>query len=586
MTKDSIQKIGIIGGGPAALFMLKRMAESGLNNISLTIFEAGKEWGNGMPYSSAGALPEHITNVSGNEIPQIVEGIKEWLPQAPAELITAFEITEDNFNDYKVVPRLFFGTYLSQQFYLLQQKAGEAGIPLQLLPETRVVDIKDQPGTKQVTVTTSSGEHYVFDQVIICTGHTWPKLHEGKVPGWFDSPYPPAKLQLQTNFPVAVKGASLTAIDAIRTLARQNGHFTKNEDHTLTYHPAATSPQFKLHIHAIGGLLPAVRFHLHDTRLSKEELISVEEMQQALEQHNGFIPLDHLFDRNFKKPLQQRNPEFFEKIKDMSMEAFVAYAMTLRETLDPLLLLHAEYREAETSIRSKQPVDWKEELATLSYALNYPAKHFSAEDMLRLKSVLMPLVSIIIAFVPQSSVREFMALHQAGVLTVIPVDHKSRVVPGDEEGATYAYTDEAGNAVEKKYKVFIDATGQKPVLFNDFPFKSLKADETVSPAWLKFQSAEKGKAAMEEKKDTVHTANNQDYYLQLPGVQINDWFQVLDKYGAANERLYIMAVPLIAGINPDYSGLDFCERASEQVMKAIQKTRDNNGREAIKKTAA
>jgi hypothetical protein len=385
---------------------------------------------------------------------------------------------------------------------------------------------------------------------------------------------------------VAVKGASLTAIDAVRTLARQNGHFTKNEDHTLTYHLADSSPHFKLYIHSIGGLLPAVRFHLHDTQLSKDELISAEEMQQAMDDHNGFIPLDYLFDRNFKKPLQQRNPEFFEKIKDMSIEDFVAYAMSLREKLDPMLLLKAEYKEAETSIRRKQSVDWKEELATLSYAVNYPAKHFSAEDMLRLRSVLMPLISIIIAFVPQSSVREIMALHQAGVLDVIPVDTKSTVVPADEAGAIYAYTDEDGKSVQKKYKIYIDATGQKPVLYNDFPFAGLKEDGTVSPAWLKFQSAEKGKAALEEKKAPVQTANNQDYYLQLPGVQINDWFQATDKFGAANERVYIMAVPLIAGINPDYSGLDFCERASEQIMKALQTNIEKNGQVATETNAA
>lgn len=586
MNNDRIAKIGIIGGGPAALFMLKRLVEAGLANISLTMFEAGNEWGNGMPYSTAGALPEHITNVSGNEIPQIVDGIKEWLPQAPAALRNEFEITEDNFNDYKVVPRLFFGSYLSSQFDLLRKKARTAGISLQLFPATRVVDIKDLPATRQVKVSTAGTEKHVFDQVIICTGHTWPTINEGKIAGWFDSPYPPQKLQFQTNFPVAIKGASLTAVDAIRTLARQNGHFTKNEDHTLTYHLAGTSPHFKLQVHSIGGLLPAVRFHLHDTQLSKDELISTKEMQQALEAHNGFIPLDYLFDRNFKKPLQQRNPDFFEKIKDMSIEDFVAYSMSLREKQDPLLLLKAEYKEAETSIRRKQPVDWKEELATLSYAVNYPAKHFSAEDMLRLRSVLMPLISIIIAFVPQSSVREIMALHQAGVLSVIPVDTKSTVVPGEEAGAVYAYGDEDGNPVEKKYQVFIDATGQKPVLFNDFPFAGLKEDGTVSPAWLKFQSAEKGKAALEEKKATVYTANNQDYYLQLPGVQINDWFQALDKYGAANERIYIMAVPLIAGINPDYSGLDFCERASEQVIKALQTTIEKNGQDATAITAA
>ncbi len=58
----------------------------------------------------------------------------------------------------------------------------------------------------------------------------------------------------------------------------------------------------------------------------------------------------------------------------------------------------------------------------------------------------------------------------------------------------------------------------------------------------------------------------------MPGIQINDYFQVIDQYGAANTQIYIMAVPHIAGLNPDYSGLDFCEEASKRIMKVIATT--------------
>jgi hypothetical protein len=33
----------------------------------------------------------------------------------------------------------------------------------------------------------------------------------------------------------------------------------------------------------------------------------------------------------------------------------------------------------------------------------------------------------------------------------------------------------------------------------------------------------------------------------------------------------MMAVPYIGGFNPDYSGLDFCEAASEVIIKSILK---------------
>ena len=59
------------------------------------------------------------------------------------------------------------------------------------------------------------------------------------------------------------------------------------------------------------------------------------------------------------------------------------------------------------------------------------------------------------------------------------------------------------------------------------------------------------------------------YYLRVSGLAINDSFQVVDKYGVANSQIFMMAVPYIGGYNPDYSGLDFCEEASDQVISKI-----------------
>ena len=90
------------------------------------------------------------------------------------------------------------------------------------------------------------------------------------------------------------------------------------------------------------------------------------------------------------------------------------------KSVDPFDLFKGEYIEAEKSIKRKESVYWKEMLATLSFAMNYPAKYFSAEDMLRLQKTLQPLISIVIAFVPQTSVKEMLALHNAGLLELIP----------------------------------------------------------------------------------------------------------------------------------------------------------------------
>lgn len=561
--------IGIIGGGPAALFMYKQLVDSGYPSLEITIFERNNKLGAGMPYSVDGAGKEHVTNVSDNEIPELVTSMADWLHSAPAALLKTYNITGENFNEYKVVPRLLFGEYLAAQFELLLTRGKAAGIKTVVRYQAEVVDVKDDATSGEVTIFTRENKSYIFDAVVICTGHKWPKKQEGKVPNWFDSPYPPQKLAQQVNYQVATKGSSLSAIDAVRTLARSNGHFTENEDKTYTYHVNQTSKGFSMVMHSLGGLLPAIRFHLEDSHLAKGSLLAEAEVKEIMDSNGGYIPLDYIFEYNFKEPIRKEDSVFYEKIKDMNMEQFVDHVMQFRKDIEPFMLFKAEYKEAEKSIRRQESVFWKEMLAVLSYAMNYPAKHLSAEDMLRLRKTLMPLVSIVIAFVPQSSCREMIALYDAGILSLVSVDKKSKVHAGEHGGAVYTYIDEQGKEQVHSYKMFIDSVGQPAFMYKDFLFKGLVEEETVSPAYLRFKSATEGEAALQQGNENVRHHGQDNYYLYVPGININDNFQVLDKYGAANPRIYIMSVPYIGGLNPDYSGLDFCETASGRIASSM-----------------
>lgn len=565
--KEKIQ-IAILGGGPSGLFMFKRLVESGRSDIFITIFERKDRLGSGMPYSTEGANDEHITNVSGNEIPELVTSIGDWLKTVSKDTLGKYHIDAKRFNEYKVLPRLLFGQYLAAQFNLLQQMAKASGIPYEIQYNCEVTDIADQPDTESVRIEINGDDQREFDKVVICTGHKWPQIHEGSVPRYFDSPYPPLKLGLILDHPVAIKGSSLTAVDAIRTLARYNGIFDKDASGRLSYRLMEHSPNFKLVLHTRSGMLPAVRFHLDDSHLSNDALLSDEEIAAHIASNDGFLSLDYIFERDFKLPINEKQPEFYQQIKDMSLEQFVAAMMELRESLDAFQLLKAEYAEAEKSIRRKQSVYWKEMLGVLSFALNYPAKYLSAEDMLRLQNTLAPLISIVIAYIPQSSAEELMALHDAGVIELIAVGEDSQVKVSEGGGATYQYINQAGEISSVYYNTFIDCVGQPHFPYELFPFKGLLSGGTVSPARLKFRSADEGIREMESGK-AVTKDERGDYYLKVSGIAINDHFQVVDAYGALNERIYIMAVPYIGGYNPDYSGLDFSEAASAAIVKRI-----------------
>jgi len=567
----NFKNIAILGGGPSGLFMFKRLLESGRTDFSLDIYEKSDELGAGMPYSKAGANAEHITNVSGNEIPELVTSVEEWVKTLSKDILVHFRIDPDKFNDYKVMPRLLFGKYLAAQFDLLKIKADAIGLSVETFLGKEITDIIDYPEENKVKIKLADESELEYDNVIICTGHRWPKKFEGKIPGYFDSPYPPSKLAFKVNHPVAVKGSSLTAIDGIRTLARHNGEFKLDRNDKLIFELAAECEDFKIIMHSRNGMLPAIRFHLEDPHLLKDSILSKEEVAQNKAENGGFLSLDYVFDKNFKQLFKDKRPEFYSVIKDLSMEDFVTVVMNKRAHSEPFKLFKAEYIEAEESIEKEESVYWKELLAVLSFAMNYPAKYFSAEDMLRLQKTLMPLISIVIAFVPQSSVEEMMALHEAGVLEIIAVGGDGEEEPQEKGGAIYRYTDENGVEQANYFETFIDCVGQPHLSYKDLPYQSLVEQKTVSPARIQFKNNEAGSKEADV-NDKVERLDDKNYYLNVPGIAINDNFQIMDKFNALNERIYMMAVPYIGGYNPDYSGLDFCEAASERIVNALLKT--------------
>ncbi len=521
-----------------------------------------------MPYSAEGANDEHITNVSGNEIPLIVTPIADWIKTVPVDTLERFHIDADNFNDFKVLPRLLFGQYLAAQFEMLRQQAEQKGILTRVRFDSPVTDIIDKRSYVQVEV--AKEQLFDFDCAVICTGHNWPIRYEGIVPGYFDSPYPPAKLALGLNHPVAIKGSSLTAVDAIRTLARHNGEFDRNKISKLAYHLNEDSKGFKIILHTRNGMLPAVRFHLEDSHLQNKALLTEGELNAHMAENAGFLSLDYIFEKDFKELFRDKEPQFYERIKGMNVEEFVADMMEQRERLDPFELLKLEYDEAANSIKRKQSVYWKEMLGVLSFAMNYPAKHLSAEDMQRLQKSLLPLISIVIAYIPQSSTEELIALNEAGILEIISVGEDSSVEAA-EHGATYYYDNDTGEAKASYFKTYIDCVGQPHLSYEDFPFKSLVNDKVVCPAHLKYQSAKAAKLDLQDGNKAVEQRADGNYYLKVSGLTINDSFQFLDSNGVNNPRIYIMAVPYIGGYNPDYSGLDFCEEASATITKTLLK---------------
>jgi hypothetical protein len=86
---------------------------------------------------------------------------------------------------------------------------------------------------------------------------------------------------------------------------------------------------------------------------------------------------------------------------------------------------------------------------------------------------------------------------------------------------------------------------------------------------LRFRSVEYAKEQLLTGNNHILVAPDGGIFLQVPGVKVDDSFQLIDKSGRSSQRLFMMAVPYIGGYNPDYSGLDFCAATSEVIADRI-----------------
>lgn len=570
MEYNDFGSISLIGGGPAALLMLKHIVDMDLRPDIINIFEKNDRLGVGMPYGKIGSLKEHIANVSANELPKFLISFEEYLVQNPTQEFPEFSVN-GRCNSYQVIPRLLLGNYLEFIFKLYIKTAKSKGIKIFTYINTLILDILNESDGKKYRLIDSRNNVHLTNKVILCTGHHWPKQFEEKITGWYDSPYPPSKFETQSDYPIAIRGTSLTAIDAVKTHARLNGTYEIMSDGTLRYKLHPGSENFRIHLFSTGGYLPSLRFHSEDEPYSDDWTMTLDDIYEYKKRNNGFVDLDYVFEINFKQPLRKKDQHFYERIKDRSIEEFVEEMMSIRNELNSFTFFKAEYTEAEKSIQRRQSISWKETLSAFSYSMNYPAKHFSAEDMLRLQKILLPLISIIIASLPQSSYKEIIALYDAGIIDIIQVDKESFVEPHSKVGGIYHYRSIENKKICKHYHLYIDAIGQRPMEIQDLPFKGLRSQNLVSSAYLGFKERRNAEFLLEKNEANVLKGENDNYYLKVPGLEINDHFQSLNNYGQAVENLYIMAIPFIGGLNPDYSGLDFCDTAANRISQFMQR---------------
>jgi uncharacterized NAD(P)/FAD-binding protein YdhS len=157
------ERIALVGGGAAgtlvAIHAIRR-ARTGGRSLEVTVIEPRPDLGAGIAYSTT--APEHRLNVRA-------EAMSAY-PDEPADFMTWAELPPSVF-----APRGRFAEYLRACLARELTAAGEA-VAFRHVAD-RVTDVSR--GDDRWTVTTSEGEIFVADHVVLATGNVLPE-----VPAW------------------------------------------------------------------------------------------------------------------------------------------------------------------------------------------------------------------------------------------------------------------------------------------------------------------------------------------------------------------------------------------------------------------
>ena len=130
-------KLAIIGSGATAIFLLKHLCDAQhfirANVDSITIFEKSETLGMGMPYSPKTTDIYNLSNISSEEIPELMESFGDWLRSQDDDELKALNILERPIKDSEVYSRIALGKYLHAQYCALIANLKDIGLTNKLL---------------------------------------------------------------------------------------------------------------------------------------------------------------------------------------------------------------------------------------------------------------------------------------------------------------------------------------------------------------------------------------------------------------------------------------------------------------------
>lgn len=468
------KRVAIVGSGPTALYALQDLIKS-KSPLAIVILEASDVAGKGTPYQRGINDPAMLSNIPSIEIPDLPETLVAWLAEQSEEYLSEFEIERIGISDRAFYPRVVIGDYFRAQFETIVALGEQANYTICVCERCQVADIAPS-GSHFALKYGDDASIELFDYVIVATGHSFPSAPETS-PGYFAAPWPATALHSIPSGKIGVLGTSLSAIDAVMTVATMFGRFDRNADGCLDYQIKDGHDGFEVSMMSRKGLLPEADFFFPIPY--KDPLICTAQAVSARITLGSSGLLDDVFDL-FRQELLVADPEYARLIglEGLTVDTFATAYYGVRDKCDPFEWAASNLNEAKQNYVAKHTVGWRYAILITHDIIETAVSYFTAEDLDRFNRSFKSIFADDYATVPHLSIERLIALRKANRLNIVKLGDRSEIVTDNvERGATVTFEDGT-----LQFDTLIDATGQKTLSADDLPFPSLHDARLISQA--------------------------------------------------------------------------------------------------------
>ncbi|WP_313336551.1 FAD/NAD(P)-binding protein [Sphingobium yanoikuyae] len=522
--------IAFVGAGPTTIYTLNALIEAlgnlpGRPDANITIFELQSQPGLGTPYRPGWNDPAMLSNIASVEIPPLAETLIDWLGRQDEDRLRALGIDRSGVDERAFYPRVALGRFFLDQFTQLVERARLKGIDVHVRARTKVVDIEVEGDSLKLMIAPARLPQSIewFDYVVLATGHQWPEEPEVR-PGYYLSPWPASALQRISATKVGLRGSSLTAIDAAVALAVAHGQFECRNGGALTYRSKPGHEKLQITMMSRKGLLPEADFY-HTIPYIPLSICTEAAITSLIEDGEGDI-LRRAY-ALFRQELQEADPDYAKRIMlaDLAPEQFSDRYFGERANVDPFEWAATNLAEAKRNFAKEVTVPWRYAILRMHEVMALIVPHLDEDELERFDRFLKPIFIDDYATVPHLSIERLIALHQAKKLDVKALGENYRIDSHRADSGVHVLID----GEDHHYPVFIEATGQRPLNVDAFPFPTLIEQEIVQNA-----------------ADTQGCS--------VKGVAIDERYHPVSDDPAAR-RIFCLSLPFILGRHPFVQGI-------------------------------